>query len=117
MADVKYETDVVLDDTASGEVGTITINGVSHAAWGFHLDAAAGRMTAYPFLVNGELWLTAWGGERIVRLTQTGVSYGLCRTKLYHYRTAVPYLGHYWYGKGLGVGMLLRLKRGRKGEE
>ena len=76
---------------------------------GFYVDLGGGRMFAHVELDGGELWLTAHGGQRIVRLIETHEQEGVR-----HYVTADPYLGFFWFGRGAGEGRFLRMQRGRK---
>lgn len=107
---------IAANDTRVAEVAVVSFEGVEHAAYGFTLDLEAGRMIAYPSgRWPGDLWLTAWGGERICRLKRTGRSRaGFHGTALESFVTLEPVAGYYWHGRGLGVGMLLKLRRGRK---
>lgn len=115
---------IKIHDTQAAEVGVFSHEGREYAAGGFHCDMERGRMLGYvsqdaappegfPY-EPCSLWLTTWDGQKLVRLARTGSARGFCRTKLECYYTRVPFAGYYWYGRGLGVGMCLSLRRGRK---
>lgn len=112
------------DDTHAEELGIVEMDGREFTAGGFWIDVEKGRMLAYvtqdaeppagfPYL-SPELWLTTWGGEKLVRLARVGRARGFNRTKLECFTTKAPIAGYHWYGRGLGVGMSLRLKRASK---
>ena len=77
--------------------------------------------------------LTTWGGQTLAQLERTDRHSALCRyscfcfagprgfrnmtgrsTALYSFRTREPIAGYHWYGRGLGAGCALKLRRGRK---
>ena len=130
--------DVMVDDTRAVEVGTIIHEGREFAAQGFSIDVERGRMVGY---VNEDrdpphgfpyeaplLRLTTWEGDTVALLYRTdghyrNVPFGRAKhagpigwhgTRLFSYQTRTPVAGYYWYGRGLGVGMALKLRRGRK---
>ena len=107
---METQATLTVDDSQAAEVGTIEHEGRSYSASGFSLDVETGRMVAYVDAMAA--WLTTWSGERLCRIHQTGEARGFHGTTLYCYQTA-PFLGHHWYGRGLGASMFLRLKRGR----
>lgn len=56
------------------------------------------------------LWLTTWPGNRVARLYVTGKARGF-NCELTCYSATIE--GRNYYGRGLGVGMYLRLHAGR----
>lgn len=57
------------------------------------------------------LWLTTWPGNRIARLSVNGTTRGFHGVKLTCYSATIE--GRNYYGRGLGVGMYLRLHAGK----
>ena len=113
--------DIKTDDTRAEELGIIVHEGREFASGGFSIDLERGRMVAYvtaiPVSKDGkstQSFLTTWKGERIARLIWTGYARGFRRTRLECYSTAEPIAGFHWYGRGLGAGCALKLRRGRK---
>lgn len=112
-----HHSDIKTDDTRAEELAVVVHEGQEFACGGFAIDVETGRMIAYVSLnEQGQYWLTTWQGERLARLHCSGVSRGFWSTRLEHFRTIEPIAGFYWYGKGLGVGMMLRLRKGRKAD-
>ena len=125
-----FKSDFVIGDTLAFERGTFTHEGRDFTSGGFLVDLEHGRMfgyvkrtqtseeqrKAFPYMEDSELWLTSWEGTPVFRIyrTDTGGLRGF-GGRLYSYATLAPYLGYYWYGRGQGEGMCLRMKRGRKG--
>lgn len=73
----------------------------------------AGRIVAY--VSKDQRSLTTWQGDVIARLQHTGTSRtGFWGSEISSYRTLDPIAGYYWFGRGAGAGMFLRLRRGRK---
>ena len=99
------------------ERATIVFEGREFVAGGFSVDLESGRMVAYVTRNEyGQYWLTTWNGERLARLHKSGESRtGFHGTMLESFKTVEPIAGYHWYGRGLGAGMMLRLRRGRKG--
>lgn len=58
-----------------------------------------------------QLWLTTWPGNRVARLTVTGTSPAF-GGRLTCYGCVVE--GRYYYGRGLGPGMYINMRPGRK---
>ena len=73
--------------------------------------------------------LETWGGEFLAALERTdqgrwystmdgtrvkGGSIPALGSWLMAFRTANPIAGYHWYGRGLGAGCALKLRRGRK---
>ena len=131
-------SEIKTDDTRAAEVGVVTFEGRDFAAGGFSIDVEAGRMIGY--VTQGErkdntcaigYTLTTWDGQPLARLVRTDrhspacKAYCRCRgggptgfgTPLQSFRTLDPIAGFYWYGRGLGAGMILKLRRGRKAEQ
>ena len=133
---MNHRSDYTTDDTRASEIGVLSHNGHEYAAGGFSIDLEAGRMIAYvseaPHSASrvDRYLLTTREGVVVARMARTDshtrefCRYGqCCRGKsprgfggvaLQCFRTLEPIAGYYWYGKGLGAGMMLRLKRGRK---
>lgn len=121
---MEHKSDIQASDTRAAELATIVHEGREFASGGFFVDMERGRMVAYvsqdaeppagfPYEPR-QLWLTTWNGEKIVRLARTGSARGFYGAKLECFETRVPWCGYYWHGRGLGIGMMLRLSRGRK---
>lgn len=131
------ESDIKTDDTRAAELGVFKHEGREYAALGFTVDVERGRMVAYVTERDGpasRYFLTTWEGAFLARLVRTdrhqsptGASFygatlnrrrggpvGFHDTKLESYRTLDPIAGYHWYGRGLGSGMILKLRRGRK---
>ena len=117
-------SELTTSDTRVEELAVIVHEGREFSAGGFSVDLEAGRMIAYvtedkthpegfPY-EKPLVWLTTWAGERSVTLARTGKSRGFYGATLEHFYTRRPVAGFYWYGKGLGSGMMLRLRKGRK---
>jgi hypothetical protein len=136
---MEHTSIIQTDDTRASELGIVTFQGKEFAAGGFMLDLDRGRMIGY--VTKGEPYqhasgtvtsyaLTTWEGLFLSRLTRTDrhlpacLSYCRCRgggptgfgTPLQSFRTLDPIAGFHWYGRGLGAGMSLKLRRGRKAE-
>ena len=135
-------SDIKTDDTRAAEVGIIMHEGREFASGGFSIDLEQGRMIAYvvehklgPRECSGfvRYTLETWGGEFLSALARTDRHSALCRnscrcyagprgfrnvaghpTALYSFRTRAPIAGYHWYGRGLGAGCALKLRRGRK---
>ncbi len=115
------KSDIKVDDSKAAEVGIIVHNGREFAAMGFTVDVESKRMVAYvsekAVSADGkstQSFLTTWEGQELCRLIWTGYARGFYRTRLNCYYTAKPIAGYYWFGRGLGKGMILKLRRGRK---
>lgn len=115
------KSDITTDDTRAAEVATVTFQGREFSAGGFYVDVERGRMIAYVSgtLGGGRETLTTWEGTRIAGLRVTGRGQGFGGywgrpAELIAYQTTEPVAGFYWYGRGLGAGMVLKLRRGRK---
>jgi len=133
--------DIKTDDTRAAEVGIIMHEGREFASGGFSIDLEHGRMIAYvvehkppmdgPRERSGfvRYTLTTWGGQTLAQLERTDpgrwyTTMGGTRVKggsipafgawLMAFRTVDPIAGFHWYGRGLGAGMALKLRRGRK---
>ena len=135
-------SDIKTDDTRAEELALFTHEGHEFASGGFMIDVERGRMIAYvvehkppmdgPRGRSGFV-LTTWGGQTLAQLERTDRHSALCRhscfcfagprgfrnetgrsTTLYSFRTLDPIAGYHWYGRGLGTGFALRLRRGRK---
>ncbi len=82
---------------------------------GFACDVDRGFLVGYVKKTEvGRFVLTTWHGETLVGLERTGYARGFNRTTLECFRTVGTFAGYYWHGRGLGEGMMLRLRRGRK---
>jgi hypothetical protein len=113
---VSSYSDIKTGDTRANELGVITFEGREFAASGFSVDVERGRMVAYVSRnEHGQYWLTTWTGERLARLHRSGSSRtGFYGTRLESFKTVEPIAGFHWYGRGLGEGCVLKLRRGRK---
>ena len=138
-------SEIKTDDTRAAEVGVVTFEGREYASGGFSVDVERGRMIGYvtrgePYQHQSgpvtSYSLTTWDGQFLVRIERTdrhqasqGASFygftgnrrsggpvGFHDTKLQSFRTLDPIAGFYWYGRGLGAGMVLKLRRGRKAD-
>lgn len=128
---MESRSDIKTGDTQAVEVGVIRHEGREYASGGFWIDLERGRIVAYvskapePFrqmirLPGGigvsrvvAYSLTTWKGEPLAPLVKTGESRGFYGVRLQHFQTTSPIAGFYWYGKGLGENMMLRLRKGR----
>jgi len=121
--DFKSASDWKADDTQAVELGIVTFEGKEFAALGAVVNLETGRAICYPDGegYGAECLGNSWQGAPIFSLVCTGKGRsGFLdgtgrRTLLYSYRTVTPYLGFHWFGRGLGKGMLLKLRKGRKG--
>ncbi len=95
---------------AKVEVGTFTHQGVKYSALGSIVDHDAGRIIGYPSRDNRTLM--TWDGRTLGTLKVTGYACGF-HCKLTCYRAAVDGLNY--HGRGLGEGMILRLRRAVEG--
>lgn|SRR5512138_344864 len=117
---IDSQSDWTVADKVAVEAGTITHGGRSYTSGGAAIDFERGRAVVYvklePGRANACLSATTWDGEIICALTRT--DRGMCyvgNTALMSYQTKTPLAdGYYYYGRGLGAGMLLHLRRGRK---
>jgi hypothetical protein len=135
-------SDIKTDDTHAAEVGIVTFEGREFASGGFSIDLERGRMLAYvgkgePFQHrSGHVTsynLQTWGGEHLAPIVRTDSHLpacgdscrclrgprGFCNitgrpTALYSFLTLEPIAGFHWYGRGLGAGMCIKMRRGRK---
>jgi len=120
---METKTDWKVSDTSAVQVGVVTFDGKEFAALGACIDLDAGRAICYPDgeTVGNHCAGDDWGGAVLFMLRCTGWSltgFRDCtgrKTKLYSYRTIHPVGGFHWFGRGLGKGCLLRLRKGRKG--
>ena len=133
---MENRSEFVTDDTRAAEVATVVFQGHEFAAGGFTVDVERGRMIAY--VHEDKDWkpglghrysLHTWGGLRIAGLRRTDRGRWYTTTSgqrvndgsiwafgawLMAFETTEPIAGHYWYGRGLGPSMILKLRRGRK---
>ncbi len=117
-----YKSELIACDTHAEELATVIHDGRAFTAGGFSIDVERGRMVAYVTERKGSYLdgpvarfiLTTWSGDTLAELRQTGESWGFFRTRLTSFQTLQPIAGYYWYGRGLGAGMVLKLHRGRK---
>lgn len=116
-------SEITTDDTRAAEAATFVHEGREFTAGGFSIDVEAGRMIGYVGTdpESGRPILITWHGKKLADLAVTGRASGFRdmtgrRTKLVCYYTRQPIAGFYWYGRGLGSGMSLKLKRGQKAE-
>ena len=126
-------SDIKTDDTRAEEVGIIVHEGREFVSGGFSVDLENGRMVAYVKATLEGYILQTWGGETLARLKRTDRHPPTCGdscrcfagprgfanltgrpTALYSFRTLDPIAGFHWYGRGLGAGRVLNLRRGRK---
>lgn len=116
-------------DAQAFETAAITLGGREYTAGGFAIDMDRGRMIGYVHAEMEGYTLTTWDGQTVARLKRTDNHarqnygyYGLRGsgpvgfhgTSLQSFRTLDPIAGFHWYGRGLGAGMVLKLRRGRK---
>lgn len=111
---MQSRSDLTIGDGAAQEHATVTHEGRDFTAGGFAIDLDAGRMVGYVGLEGNRLVLQTWGGETLSPLWLTGRAAGFHGTSLYCYHTVKPVAGFYWHGRGLGAGMILKLRRGRR---
>ena len=135
-------SDIKTDDTRAEELAIFMHEGHEFASGGFSIDLEHGRMLAY--VGKGEPFqhrtghvtsynLQTWGGEHLAPIVRTDSHLPACKdscrclsgprgfrnmtgrpTALYSFRTLEPIAGYHWYGRGLGAGCALKLRRGRK---
>ncbi|KKM64984.1 hypothetical protein LCGC14_1495940 [marine sediment metagenome] len=111
---MESKVETTIDDTRASESATVTFQGRDYTAGGFQVDLVSGRMVAYVTRKGDQLILTTWAGQRIAGLYETGKTRGFYGAELVCYQTRHPVAGFYWHGRGLGEGMMLRLKKGRR---
>jgi len=123
-------SDIKTDDTRAEEIGIIVHEGREFASGGFSIDLEHGRMVAYVKATLEGYILQTWEGQTLARLKRTDnhprmlqgyYGHRLSRgpmgfngTRLESFRTLDPIAGYHWYGRGLGAGCALKLRRGRK---
>jgi len=120
---MEHRSDYVVADGAAVESATFVHEGGEYTSGGFAVDLDAGRMIAYP---DGEargecIQLKTWGGQTVAHVRMTGSylqrGFGGLRFRMFCYSTCGDgdgFAGRHWFGRGLGKGMMLRLRAGRE---
>ena len=101
-------------DGATVELGTVEIDGRPFDAFGSVIDERNGMIIGYPGTVSPsshQHWLKTWVGAPIVPLTITGKAKGFGTTLTCY---SAVFNGVRYHGRGLGDGMILRLRAGRR---
>lgn len=112
---VKYEAANTIVQGAQVEIGTVEVEGRKFVAMGSMIDLENGVIVGYPGYQSPgptPIALRTWNGAWICDLETTGAARGLNAAKLVCYSAVVD--GHKWHGRGLGIGMVLTLRRGAR---
>jgi len=94
---------------AKVEIGVVEHQGHKFEAMGSLVDHEAGRCFGYPS-TDGKT-LNTWDGQPMGPLEVTGKARGFHGVKLTCYKAKID--GHTYHGRGLGSGMLLKLRKGK----
>jgi hypothetical protein len=89
------------------ELATVELDGKSFTSGGAMISDE--QIIGYVSSDGREL--RTWSGETIMPIRQTGSQRGFYRALIKSY--AGVYAGRRWYGRGLGEGMLIRLRPGK----
>ncbi len=73
--------------------------------------ARAGELIPTLYVSSDEQWITTWPGNKVARLYVTGKARGF-NCKLTCYSCTIE--GRTYYGRGLGPGMYLRMRAGKR---